>query len=113
MIKKEITCHICNKRTVIGDLRANRDGKSWICVSCYENQFPRKQLKKERNYNKLTLPKSKLSKYPDTKYKCASCFFITEKLSINAFCPNCGRKNTLYKLPSASEILKEVNMISL
>ena len=41
-----IACFKCKKQTPIPDLRADIDGKNWICKECYSSLFhKKKQLK--------------------------------------------------------------------
>ncbi|MBI2498779.1 hypothetical protein HYV88_00895 [Candidatus Woesearchaeota archaeon] len=42
-----IACFRCKKQTNMGDLRADVDGKNWICKECYNSLF---QKKKQLSY---------------------------------------------------------------
>ena len=38
-----IACFRCKKQTNMGDLRADSDGKNWICKECYDSLFQKKK----------------------------------------------------------------------
>ncbi len=41
-----ISCSKCKGRVPLNDLRADKTGKGWVCISCYSIQHPSLNIKK-------------------------------------------------------------------
>ena len=117
MIKKEMSCVVCNKTVPLEQLRADKLGKNWICSSCYEKQNYKKPLS-VKDFRTIGLTKKEIEK-PDLnprkkqlkqKYRCALCKFVSNQTSATAICPNCGKKDVLIRVMSTNELLEELSI---
>ena len=124
-----ITCPKCNTKVSVKELRADKTGLQWICVDCYSKQHSKEPKKEsivtERLREKYIQEKSTkqfvrepvYSNEPQIKklasYKCTACNYKFESTTykLNKMCPFCSRKDTVEKVKTASEILKEIDDI--
>jgi len=111
-----ISCSKCKGRVPLNDLRADKGGKSWICLSCYSVQHPNlREPSMPLNSQKQFMQKSVqekpraatenpkpsvmsqiLKKY---NYQCSGCKYkFSRNVEYNGLCPFCGKSNTLENL---------------
>lgn len=92
-----ISCSKCKSRVPLNDLKADKEGKKWICTSCYSVQHPNmpKTARTERDF---TTPKLENS---DRKfrYQCTGCKYIfTRNFEFKGMCPYCSKEDTVVTL---------------
>ena len=92
-----ISCAKCKNKVPLNDLKADKDGKIWICTTCYSLQHPDKQKSKlvqERDFNYPRLEESS-KKF---KYRCAACkFTFSRNTEFRGMCPYCNKPCTIEK----------------
>ncbi|MEK6937021.1 MAG: hypothetical protein AABW58_03030 [Nanoarchaeota archaeon] len=126
-----ISCSKCKGRVPLNDLRADKTGKGWVCISCYSLQHPdlniRKPTTQQQNIyvqkvqtsetfmnkphtvekpmvleRKQSIMAEILKKY---NYQCNACKYkFSRNQEYNGMCPFCGKKNTLEDLNVDLEI---------
>lgn len=81
VLEKRITCAKCNKVIDLSDIRADVNGRDWVCLDCYNKQHPKKKVRevdKEIKYlkptkidfeddKKLNVTKQNIMKFEDVK----------------------------------------------
>ena len=98
-----VTCKNCKSKVPMEDLRADKTGSGWICLSCYENQHPEiyNKPKEKVQPKKPTSPK-------EIKYQCQSCgykFLKDDKFT--GKCPYCDRYGSVKPMQDAESILRD------
>ncbi len=118
-----ITCPKCSTSTQIKDLRADKTGRGWVCINCYNRQhskntkdeplpkprsffFKASEKPKEPTENLINREIKKI-----TSYKCTGCNykFETAQKALDKQCPYCGRYGCIEKIKTAAEILQAVD----
>lgn len=119
-----VTCPKCSASTHVKDLRADKTGRGWLCINCYNRQHNKStlrdeplpklrattQIKENRPLTNATeLINREIRKI--ASYKCAACSykFETAQTALNKQCPYCGRYGNIEKVKSAEEILQSVS----
>lgn len=92
-----ISCSKCKTRVPLNDLRADKEGKKWICTSCYSLQHPiLNQQKGKLEYEKPINTPRNIDSNKKFRYQCTGCKYIfsrnTEYLGI---CPYCSKSGTI------------------
>ncbi len=128
-LEKVISCAQCGKQTQINQIRADSNGKDWICIKCYELQHKKAKRVPDFSFSRTAEPAQQ--KTPEfsisrtaqtstikptsitpskTNFRCLRCNypFSVHPSNIPKVCPHCGREGTLTQVQSASSILKEV-----
>ncbi len=121
-----IACSKCKGRVPLNDLRADKTGRGWVCISCYFLQHPSLNIRKPtmlqqvqsnvqvqsmqkvqpaQNTNrqiKDPIMKEILKKY---NYQCLACKYkFSRNYEYMGMCPFCGKSNTLEDLNADLEI---------
>ena len=120
-----ISCSKCKGRVPLNDLRADRGGKSWICLSCYSIQHPNlrtptmnfnsQKQNSQQTMQKPVVEKTQLIEKPKPSvmsqilkkynYQCNGCKYkFSRNQEYNGLCPFCGKENTLENLNMDLEI---------
>ena len=111
-----VTCTKCSTNVPVKDLRADKTGRGWVCIACYNRQHNKIShqdiLQKPQTVKKQEPPEVPQNKEPRkiSSYKCVGCKYKFES-SVNALdkqCPYCSRLGTIEKVQSASEILNSI-----
>ncbi len=114
----QIPCMNCSKKVPMGDLRAHTSGKGWICIQCYNRQHGRPEIIEELQKPQRTFGKtysSAVEKREETRsgvslrYKCLRCKYEFLNKFLPQRCPYCAQAGSIEKVPSAHEIIVEVN----
>lgn len=118
-----IACSKCKGRVPLNDLRADKTGKGWVCVSCYSMQHP--SLNTNKNVQQQNIQNNTIEiqrKQPQTSaivkeksimseilkkfnYQCGVCKYkFSRNFEYKGVCPFCGKLNTLENLNMDLEI---------
>ncbi len=91
-----IACSKCSTRVPLNDLKADKEGRKWVCTSCYSLQHPmhQKLRQPEKEFNNFKV-ESQNKKF---KYQCASCkYSFTRNKEFQGMCPYCSKLGTVEK----------------
>ena len=92
-----ISCSKCKSRVPLNDLKADKEGKKWICTSCYGMQHPVAQKAAEKSFN--TPRMENLDK--KFRYQCTACkYLFTRNSEFRGLCPYCSKEGTIQNLKS-------------
>ena len=119
-----VTCQKCSASTHVKDLRADKSGRGWLCINCYNRQHNKVSLRDEplpkiktitpiKEERVVTNDPNLLSREIKKigSYKCTACGykFETSQGALNKQCPYCSRYGNIEKVKTAEEILQSVN----
>ena len=105
----KITCGKCGESVSFKDLRAEKSGKEWICLTCYNKQHS-KQINEGKVLQRLKeLKKQEQTKTPLINLKCLACGYKYEgsEETLKKMCPYCGKKGAVEKIKSADAFVRE------
>ena len=89
-----LACSKCKGKVPLNDLRADKDGKSWVCSSCYSIQHPKlrnENISQEKKVNKIQFSSDK-----KFKYQCEICKFkFARNSEYKGLCPYCSKEGSL------------------
>ncbi len=117
----EYTCPKCKERISAKDLRADKNGSGWICVTCYNNQH-KKPIRTSMPTTKVFTENDTFVQPPtrktiqrqtnlerEIKYYCTSCKYkFSKKFEYIGRCPYCD-KPAVRKEVSSNELLREID----
>ena len=84
----ELMCKSCQKRVPLSDIRADKSGSGWVCISCYQHQHP--EIYKPSSPIKPSL-KPLPPKPLKMKYYCSECGYkFTREANYKGKCPYCN-----------------------
>lgn len=108
-----LICSRCRKKAPINEVRADKTGRDWICLECYDFQHPEKETSeqlisgadvstiqetaKAEFLNRVERREEQLKIGEAKKYICISCKykFIRRPDFIGKGCPFCGKITTI------------------
>ena len=92
-----IACSKCKLKVPLNDLKADKEGKKWVCTACYSLQHPlnlEKSRIPERNFNNIKLEESnKKFKYQRTACK----YSFSRNNEFKGVCPYCSKLGSIEK----------------
>ena len=96
-----ISCSKCKGRVPLNDLKADKEGKNWVCTSCYALQHPALRSIQKQGFEK---PVSNIAFKSETlgkkfKYHCNACKYnFSRNAEYKGSCPYCDKINTIEKV---------------
>ena len=108
-----ISCKSCKKQVSVSQLKADKTGRGFVCLDCYNKQHSKveKPSKVEEMYEGIETREIKRPNYTKRGYRCYACNYKFESFSFKEgkMCPYCGRSNTVVKVIPTSQIIKEAS----
>jgi len=91
-----ISCAKCKGKVALNDLKADKEGKAWICTSCYSIQHPNIKIAQNPLSNIKKEIQIKDIKLEDNNkkftYLCNACKFkFSRNTEFRGMCPYCGK----------------------
>ena len=116
--EKSTICVKCKKLVPLSKIRADINGKDWVCINCYQMQDKKSLVRLRISKLEDPLAKSKLELEGQIKpkkgekitVKCDKCSysFLIAYDAIPKKCPYCANEETLRQTITAKSILKEI-----
>ncbi len=102
-----ITCDSCGKKVTPSQLRADKTGKSWICLDCYKKQHNIVSKPREPMYEGVELKRKEPGE--KKKYICQACNYKFESAIFKEgkICPYCGKSGAVTKIIPTAQIIQE------
>ena len=102
-------CSLCRKKFPVEDIRYGKDGKSILCINCYDKSVEKEELLKK----KMALREER-HKEEETILKiiCAKCrykFTYNRGSRVRLMCPYCGGNNLMRDDITAEKLVEEVS----
>src|SRR3989344_8867727 len=119
-----IACAKCKGRDPLNDLRADKTGKGWVCISCYSLQHPNLNIRRPAMEQQASVQVQGIQKVQAIQnsekqikdpimreilkkynYQCSACKYkFSRNYEYKGMCPFCGKSNTLDDLNTDLEI---------
>jgi predicted RNA-binding Zn-ribbon protein involved in translation (DUF1610 family) len=89
-----MTCKRCGKKTIMKNMRYDKDGSSMICIDCLNKEV---QLRDPKTLPTHSEPKKAAKKEAVTKWYCQDCKYHFERKTTAQVskCPYCGKAGYL------------------